>query len=99
MQRDITRARESGRKSIPVDLDTFLHAMQLDHRGGIEEVEAVLEEMCDVCYCECTRTSENHREVITFVLSHSGSFLSGEVSHRFSPCILYFRNAKEHRVS
>ena len=77
MQREINRARESGRKSISVDLETFLHAMELDQRGGIDEVEAMLEEMCGVCDCECTRMSENHREVITFILSRSGvSFIA-----------------------
>jgi hypothetical protein len=71
MQREINRARASGRKSISVDLETFLQAMQLDDRGRMDDVETVLQEMCEACACYCTRMSENHREVITFILSRS----------------------------
>ena len=68
VQRAITRSRENGRKSVPMDVDEFLYAMQLDQRGGIDELETTLEELSHASSCKWTKMSENHLEVVTFVL-------------------------------
>jgi hypothetical protein len=68
VQRSITRTRENGRKSVSMDVDEFLHAMQLDQRGGIDELETTLDELSHASSCKWTKMSENHREVVTFIL-------------------------------
>lgn len=68
VQGTINRARENGRKSVSMDVEEFLHVMELDQRGGIDELDTTLEELSHASCCKWTKMSENHREVITFIL-------------------------------
>ena len=72
IEQDINRARENGRRYRLVDVETILHAMQYDQKGGIEELPGILDDIARACHCNYSRHWENHRETITF-LFHSGT--------------------------
>ena len=74
VQREILHARAIGRRYVLANVDTILEAMQYDHRGGIEQLAEVLDEIAKLCHCRYTRQWKNHMETITFVLIPKRSF-------------------------
>jgi hypothetical protein len=70
--RAMDRARQRGLKSVSIDMDEFLEAMRYDGKGGMDEMEAVLREICSAGNYRRSMMTENHRQVITFVHCSSG---------------------------
>jgi hypothetical protein len=72
LERYIDAARERGARWVSMPRDDFLLAMLHDQRDGVEQLEAVLQEVCEVCGCSCIIEPANHQHVIAFGVARSG---------------------------
>lgn len=68
LEREIGRARNRGRTYVSIEVGDFLEAMRYDARGGLDEMQVVLGQVCCNSRCRSLIETNDHRQVVTFVL-------------------------------
>lgn len=68
LKRTIDGARKRGSKFVTIPLEHFLLAIQLDRRGGSEQLQDVMDEISGSCNCHGVIETEGHWQQIAFVI-------------------------------